>query len=133
MPDAVPANGVTSSDSSGASCPGAASVVIGTPEVDEPGTGDSCDGDDISGSADSAGQTELNLGATVSRANGHSVAFAAEEAVPTIGVLKDSVSETRAASLNPRLAHSTWEDRPPATRVTECASISPLNNIRVSS
>ena len=133
MPDIVPANGVTSSGSSGASCSGAASVVIGTPEVDEPGTGDSCIGDDISSSADSVGQTELNLGATVSRANGHPVAFGAEEAVPTIGVLKDSASDTRAASLNLRPVHSAWEDCPSATRVTECASISPLNNIRVSS
>lgn len=131
MPDTVPANGMTGSGSSGASCPGAASVVIGTPEVDEPGTGDSCDGDDISGSADSVGQTELNLGATVSCANGHPVAFGAEEAVPTIGVLKDSASDTRAASLNLHPVHSAWEDCPPATRVTERASISTLDNIRV--
>lgn len=133
IPDIAPTNSVTSADSAGAGCPDTASVTIDTPEVGEQVSGDSCDGDGISGSADSAGQIELNLGTAVSLADGHSVAFAVEKAVPTIGVLKDSVSDTRAASLNLRLVHSTWEDRPPVARATECANISNLNNLRVSS
>ncbi len=128
IPDIAPANSVTSTDSAGASCPDTASVTIDTPEVDGPVSGDSCDSDGISGSADLVGQIELNLGTAVSLADGQSVAFATEEAVSTIGVLKDSVSDTRAANLNLRFVHSTLEDRPSATRATECASISGLNN-----